>query len=407
MSKSIEHTLSGQNPNASEAVASQSVCTVPGQTVHTTTTTRESTLNTASEKDLTTLEPDRYTLTYRAAEARQVMGWIKAGQSGCLVGLRGAGKSNFLRFLLRQDVQQHYLGQNYANFALVLIDLLALTERTEWAICELMLDRLSAQLCSPVIEPETIEEMVSLDQNVTRARDSLTARQAVEQCMDVLCQRPAQRVVLLFDEFDAVFRTLDPFLFRCLRAIRDAHKDQISYIVVAADDLIGQRGDLPEVEHFCRLVSRNVCGLGPYSEPDARQMIHHLASQRPTELRAKDTARLVELSGGHAGLIKAALSWFWNMHHEGSLADIASALKDEPGVQVECGKLWDSLSQGEQVALRALMSRTQPDSQSLHRLQRKGLVRKDRSIFSPLFSGFVLKCPPSESEWSLTVLWGQ
>jgi energy-coupling factor transporter ATP-binding protein EcfA2 len=80
-----------------------------------------------SEHGQVSIEQDRYTLAYRAAEASQVMGWIKAGQSGCLVGLRGAGKSNFLRFLLRQDVRQHYLGQNYADFALVLIDLLALT----------------------------------------------------------------------------------------------------------------------------------------------------------------------------------------------------------------------------------------------------------------------------------------
>ena len=55
------------------------------------------------------MERDRYPLTYRTPEVQQVMNWIEGGQSGCLVGLRGAGKSNFLRFLLRQDVRQHYL----------------------------------------------------------------------------------------------------------------------------------------------------------------------------------------------------------------------------------------------------------------------------------------------------------
>jgi hypothetical protein len=42
-------------------------------------------------------EPERYTLTYRAAEAHRVMSWIKVGQSGCILGLRGGGKSNFSR----------------------------------------------------------------------------------------------------------------------------------------------------------------------------------------------------------------------------------------------------------------------------------------------------------------------
>ena len=150
---------------------------------------------------------DRYTLTYRVAEARQVMGWIKAGQSGCLIGLRGAGKSNFLRFLLRQDVRRHYLGQDWADFAFVLIDLLALTERTEWAVYELMLDRLLG------VEEEIVEEMASLHREVAHSRDSLMAQRAIERCVDVLCQRPGQRIILLFDEFiqvsglDLIFST--------------------------------------------------------------------------------------------------------------------------------------------------------------------------------------------------------
>jgi len=86
-------------------------------------------------------EQDRYSLAYRADKAHQVMNWIMARQSGCLIGLRGSGKSNFLHFLLRQDIRQHYLGRHYANFFFVLIDLLALTERTEWAVYELILDR--------------------------------------------------------------------------------------------------------------------------------------------------------------------------------------------------------------------------------------------------------------------------
>ena len=335
-------------------------------------------------------ESDRYTLTYRAAEAHQVMGWIKAGQSGCLIGLRGAGKSNFLRFLLRQDVRQRYLGRGDADFALVLVDLLALVEPAEWAVYELMLDRLAGT-------EEIAEEMVSLHPEVGRSRDPLTAQRTFEQCIDVLCQRSARRIVLLFDEFDGVFRTFDPPLFRGLRAIRDAHKGQISYVVVVTDDLACLRDDLTTVEHFYRLVSRNVCGLGPYSEPDARGMIHYLASRRSIELSTGDTARLVELSGGHAGLLKAILSLLWDAGQESKVADLATVLKGDPGIQAECRKVWDSLSESEQAALCALTSGGQPGSHILRRLKRKGLVpegRPETSLFSPLFADFVRRQAP-------------
>lgn len=345
------------------------------------------------------MEQDRYTPTYRAAEVRQVMAWIKARQSGCLIGLRGAGKSNFLRFLLREDIRRHYLGGDYADFVLVLIDLLALTEHTNWAIHELILDRLLAQLRLFSMETEIIEGVASLHQEAMRLRDPLTAYRALEQCVDLLCRRPAQCVVLLFDEFDTAFRTLDPFLFRCLRAIRDAHKGHVSYIVVINNDLGCLRDDLDEVEHFHRLMSRNICGLGPYSKADARQMIRYLASQRSIELGAGDTEGLMELSGGHAGLLKAILSLLGDARQDGGLVELALTLKDEPAVQTECRKVWNSLSEGEQTALHTLASGTVADPDALQRLERKGLVREGRSgssIFSPLFADFVCQqAPPS------------
>jgi hypothetical protein len=292
----------------------------------------------------------RYTINYRVTEARQVMRWIKASQSGCLVGLRGAGKSNFLRFLLRSDVQQHYLGPDDTDFIFILVEMLSLTEHSEWAVYELILDRLLNQLRSLWPE-ENIEEMASLLREVRQTRDSLTAQRAIERCMDILCQRPEQRIVLFFDEFNAVFRDFNPSLFRCLRAIRDAHKEQVSYIVVVTDDLTYLRDDLGEIEHFYRLVSRNVCGLGPYSDDDARQMIRYLASTQPIEIDKEVTIRLLKLSGGHAGLLKAMLSRFWDVSQTEELAAVVPTLVDEPVVQAECRKVWTSLSETQQAAL--------------------------------------------------------
>lgn len=340
------------------------------------------------------MEQDRYTITYRAAEARQVMNWIKAGQSGCIVALRGGGKSNILRFLLRERVRQHYLGQNYTNFAFVLIDLMALTECTEWAVCELILDRLLRQLRPLGIEEEVVEKMTSLQREVMRSRDLLFVHRALERCMDVLCQRPMQRVVLLFSEFDETFRTLAPPLFRCLRAIRDAHKEQVSYVVVVTNDLAYLRDNLAEVDPFYRLISRNVCILGPFNEVDARYRIHYLASRRSVELSEEDTTRLIELSGGHPGLLKALMSLLWDAHHKGDLEELVSILKDEPAVQAECRKVWDSLSESERVALCAVTGGAQVASHTLRRLTHRGLVREDQSpppLFSPLFVDFVRK----------------
>jgi DNA-binding winged helix-turn-helix (wHTH) protein len=341
------------------------------------------------------VEQDRYTLAYRATEARQVMGWIKAGQSGSLIGLRGAGKSNFLRFLLHEDVRQHYLGQAYTDFLFVLSDLLLLAECTEWAVYALILERLR-QFCLWSVDQQAAEEMALPPKKIARIRDPLIAQRAVERCVNILCEPPTRHLVLLFDEFDAVFRELDPSLFRCLRAIRDDHKEQISYVIVV-NDLTCLRCDAPEMEHFCRLVSRNVCGLGPYSAVDARQMVYHLASQRSVELSERDVVCLLELSGGHAGLLKTILSLLWGTYQGASLEQLTPCLKDEPAVQSECRKVWGSLSEDEQAALCALADGAQIDPPMLRRLKLRGLVRGDQSeasLFSPLFADFACQQTP-------------
>lgn len=320
------------------------------------------------------------------------MDWINAGQSGCLIGLRGAGKSNFMRFLLREDVQQYYLGEDCAHVSFVYIDPLALVELSDWTYYELMLARLLDQLDRAEIEEEIVKDIASLYRDVTRSRDPLVAARAIERCIGTLCQRSAQQVVLLLDEFDDLVRALSASLFRFLRALRDAYKGQIAYVVVVTGDPAGLRNDLEEAEHFYRLISRNVCGLGPYSAADARQMIRYLASQRSIEFAEKDVLRLIELSGGHAGLLKATLSLLWDRYRAGYLMELAPRLQDEQAIRNECQKVWNSLSDSEQASLSAIAKGAQADPDTLSHLRLKGLVRESQvetPVFSPLFADFV------------------
>lgn len=342
---------------------------------------------------------ERYSLSYRATETGQIMDWIRAGQCGCILGLRGSGKSNFIRFLLRSDTQQHYLGQDQVNCIFVLINLLSLTEHSEWAIYEMILNNLLEQLLTIPMADEMILDVRTLHQEMMRVRDVLIAKQAVEHCMALLCQKSTLRLVLLFDEFDAVFRNLPAPLFRCLRAIRDTHKDQISYIVVATHDLAGLRDDLAEeVDHFYRLVSRDPCWLGPYSEADARQMTRYLTSRRALELSEKDTISLFELSGGHAGLLKTILSLLWATGNTAGLTKPTLALTEEFAVERECQKIWGSLSEEEKTTL-CLFSKGDPlDEQAFNHLAERGLLRKNKNdiwmIFSSVLTSFVQKQMP-------------
>ncbi len=342
---------------------------------------------------------ERYTLSYRSREASQVMEWVKAGQCGSIVGLRGAGKSNFLQFLLRSDVQQHYLGTNSSVFYFIPINLLSLAEPTEWGMYEILLGNLVEQLHPPDWENSALNKISSMHQEALHARDALIAQRAFEHCMILMSQQSARRLVFIFDEFDDVFRNLPAALFRCLRAIRDTHKEQISFIVVATQEIAELRGHrIEDVDHFHRLVSRNVCWLGPYSEADAQEMVRYLAARRNRTLSESDRAHLIEWSGGHAGLIKTLLSFLWSAENPSVSPMNLAELRSESSIQRECTKIWESLAEGERAALCALANEEPIPPRVLAHLTVRGLVREpgtDQAFFSPLFAAFVkMQSPP-------------
>ncbi len=350
------------------------------------------------------MKKDRYNLTYREAEVSQVMRWIKAGESGCIVGLRGAGKSNFLRFMLRKDVQQHYLKPDDAKYTFTLINLLMLPDVTERAVYGLVLERLIDQLRSVRLE-DKLAEIDLAHRKVTDDQDNVVLIQrAIEQCLARLCQAPEQRVILLFDEFDDVFQKCNPSLFRFLRAMRDAYKSHISYLVIVTHDLAYLRDNLTDVDHFFRLVSRNVCGLGPYSQDDARQMLHYLATKRAITLTKGDSAYLIEQSGGHAGLLKSILSQIWDLPQGSKLQEFVPLLQREPVVQAECQKAWHNLSEVEQITLHNLVAGQAIDPGTFQRLKRKGLIREDKTMpytFSPVFADFIRQQTPPSTTYTI------
>lgn len=348
---------------------------------------------------LDSFEPDSHALTFRAAETRAVMSWIKVGQSGCVIGFKEVGKSTFLRFLLREDIQQHYLGPGWKDFAFVYVDLLALSENSEWAVCELILDRLLSQFRQSKIDPAAAEEIERQYTQVTQNRDKLSVRRAFERGFDALCRQSSRRIVLLFDEFNSIFPTLDPFLFRCMRVVRDDHRGRVSYIAAIPDNLEYLRNDLTQVEHFHRLLGRNVCNLGPYGPADTQQMLAFLARQQATQLSPRAITRLVTLTGGHAGLIKTLLSLMWNESQDNvTRPESESILLDDPTVRAECSKIWEGLSDPERTGLWALANNQSVDLAVSRRLRRKGLVYQDSKhlvIFSPLVAHFVQQQIPS------------
>ena len=317
---------------------------------------------------------------------------LSAGDSCAIVGVGSVGKSNLLRFLLREDVQQHKLDQGQGRFLMVYVDMNKLLRRSVWGLYELMLHQLLAALTRQKADTAIRQTIEDLHDRATKQETRRLALRYLDRAIGLVCDELGKRLVFLFDEVDELARHMAPRGFVALRALRDEYKYRLMYLVATRQELKRLRhNDLTELEAFEELLTPNTIWLGAYAEPDARNMLHRLEDRNKLNLSAGEMETILEITGGHSGLLREAFSLARTRP-----AKLTEALINRPQVLDECQRLWLSLTASEQEALLKLTNGAAhgdtPQSVTA-RLRWKGIIKpekpKETAIFSPLFAAFI------------------
>jgi hypothetical protein len=286
-------------------------------------------------------------------------------------------------------VQEHYLGTAAANIGLVLVDCNRLAEFSEWGLFELLL----TAVIEATTETTLRESLNAMRREVITTRNGLLARRHVELTAHVLCAEQGRRLCLIFDEFDEAYRTLPPAALANLRALRDAHRYNIGYLLMLRDHPARLRSP-NDIEGFYELASRSVLGLRPYTEADARRVVDQLAARRSRPVAEFEQTDLLRLSGGHPGLLVALFDVLIHAPDGFPAEDPGKWALVQPQVSEECRKLWCGLAQDEQLALSRLAQGVGAAHSLEELLALKGLIRPRRRdeivFFSPLFHAYVL-----------------
>jgi hypothetical protein len=150
---------------------------------------------------------------------------------------------------------------------------------------------------------------------------------------------------------------------------------------------------LLEAEPFVELFADHAVYLGAYTRADAESMVSDLLVRRGAVMSASAIDALIYCTGGHPGLLRAALSAFIDRPVLASIpaAGLSPALLTLAGVAQECAAIWGSLSPGEQQALLARHSEARPASSSGAELllHKKRLLGDGDATFPPVFAAFV------------------
>ncbi len=353
---------------------------------------------------------------FRGRLCGSILGTLAKGDSCSVIGVGSSGKSNVAKHLVRRDVRDRALGVGGARMLGVYVDFQDFSATSPQALQQALLEALRRTSVSADAAPALNllrAELTQIWEAATGVESALRVfaylRDAVEL---VLARGDADRVFFILDDFDKVVMTAEPAALNSLRKLRDEFKTRLAYVVVTWKELHFSRPNTAEYKDFFELVSRPVYPVGPYESADSQRMIDRLARQSaagmtPRAWAPAERERMIQLSGGHAGLLRLIYAAAERATATILAVDAAERLVQRGDVSLECATIWDSLDAVEGAALTGLPGGAKPGDAIASRLRQKGLILSDGAsirFFSPVFEAFVrLKHPADRAQTRATM----
>lgn len=315
-------------------------------------------------------------INFRHEEVSYITDRWRGSDPCSLVGVGSIGKSNLLQHLADPDVHQKYLGKSPNNFRAIIIDpnLLGpiptsgdnLEQYKCWAGLELIMHRLYMSFYPFDILAE--EDALRFYDAYIALQDGNNPLYAymglrhLELGLNLLMRQGIQ-IVLMFDEFEDMLKTMPVRFFQILRGLRDTYKNQLSYLIFTRSPLpaLIKQYNIPylDIEPFLELFTDNVYYVGPYNSNDAASMLNTLIRKSPRVNHPEYVLEyLLQITGRYAGLMRATfrmLESLGTLHIDDlSNPDLAKRLAQRRPIQAECITIWNSLTSLEQRVLKAV-----------------------------------------------------
>ena len=324
---------------------------------------------------------NRYRIDYRAEIVRPLMAAIRRGESVCLVGLAGVGKSNLVSFLEEPEVTKHYLPD--------------LSDRTHivWVSCR-SADQPKEEIFEALL---TRVWLVARRQGYDLADIAPAGTAKYRMLQNVLgefCGAHGQRLVFVLDEFEGLIQQQPEDFFDDLRALRDDHRPsgQLTFVTIThrMPQVVPGRTIFGQTKFFA-LLRDHIYPIPPYRFADADEMLNVLLQKTEgLEIVPEDRQRLIAVSGGHSGLLRDVFSVV-TPNFGMSIPKLLRLGSSSERVREMCNQIWTHLHRDERQALRSLARNQAISPETTGFLQRRGLLRDGASptFFSPLFGEYV------------------
>lgn len=334
---------------------------------------------------------------FREEQVEHLLQALITSNCAALIGLSNMGKSMIMRSMRATEVAQRYSEETEREGIFVYLDCNGMLDLSGQGFYELVLRGI--QEGARNFDPELLAEISKFYRQVIEPDSPFVVPLSFNNAMTAFIEGGKRDVILLLDEFDEAFDSLDGRVFLNLRALHDRYPRNLMYISATVRRLGFKRGDEQTAE-FIELSAAHTFTVRPPNRSDADSIARFLASEMgaDTDLSEDELDFLWGEAGGHLGLLGAAISRLPDIRNAVTEIGAPSSheiLVRDVTVRSECNRLWSQLSTEERETLLAVVVGTLDNrfSRSIQSLEEWGVIRINEdgamSVFCDLLADFV------------------
>lgn len=287
----------------------------------------------------------------RERQVKQVLEFVKRGNSCQIVGLPGVGRSNIFALLAyNRKVRIRYLGENHKWFHFVYMDFSEVKKRPLPDVIKFILISLADSLSERHFTQEQAKIKEFLKEGLS-FQDELVLFLSLKKSIDYLSIEKELTVVFLCDRFDSYLPSLTPDFFTNLKILRNRAKYRFS----AVFSLPRPFEDMLEAtfySEFYEFLIENIIYLPLYDKSltDFRFSYLEKVAGKKESQAIKDA--ILKLSGGHGKLSRVCYEAV--LGEDKAPKNPQEFLLSKSQVKGVLYEIWLSLLPEEQHAIRTL-----------------------------------------------------
>lgn len=238
----------------------------------------------------------------RHLDVRRVLDYLLEMKCVEVLGFSNIGKSALMRLLAQPDVWTQGVGEVSREFLPVYIDCNRMLEMTDQGFYELVLRCLQESSPEVAALPALQEAYQTLVQPQNEFQVPLSFNRGLRAVLDAT----QRKLILMFDEFDEPFASIESRVFLNLRAKKDRNPDSLAYITATNRPLTTGRSGLHSSE-FCELFAHQRWQLAPLTLSDVERNTYQRAEEQGVTLTPGDIHFIYQWTGGHPGMMEGLL----------------------------------------------------------------------------------------------------